>query len=384
MPELPRGTVTFLFTDIEGSTNLLKKLRGRYGQLLADHHRLLRAAFEEWGGQELQSQGDAFVVAFGRARDAIAAAVAAQRALAAHPWPDGLAVRVRMGLHTGEPSLSEAGLVSLAVHRAARISSAGHGGQVLLSRTTCDLVQDELPDDVRVRDLGEHRLKDLDRPERLFQLEIERMPAEFPPLKTLESQPEQAAPFSGREGELAKAAQAVGAVRRIPRRRALLLAALAGVLAVVTLALLTRGGESEPKPLSKDAYQDQLLDAYRPTSAIILAADREVPDHVRSGQTALAAGRGLAEVRKSMDRFLARLRSMTPPEDVEDLHKRLLAIFFRVRQNIAYAVAAADAVNDRDYRAALRRVTEGSNRLDPIGRQFRARGYARLGVQVSP
>jgi YVTN family beta-propeller protein len=231
MPELPSGTVTFLLTDIEGSTRLLQQLRGRYRELLETHHRLLRAAFEEFGGQEIDSQGDAFFVVFRRAKDAISAAVAAQRALAAHPWPDGLAVRVRMGLHTGEPSLSEAGLVSLAVHRAARISSAGHGGQVLLSSTTCDLVEDELPDDVRVRNLGEHRLKDLDRAERLFQLEIEGLPADFPPLKTLESQPEEATPFDSREGELAKAAQAVVAVPRIPRRRALLLAALIGVVA---------------------------------------------------------------------------------------------------------------------------------------------------------
>jgi class 3 adenylate cyclase len=388
MPELPSGTLTFLFTDIEGSTRLLQELRGGYAQVLADHHRLLRAAFGEWGGQELHSQGDAFFVAFPRARDAIGAAVAAQRALAAHPWPDGLAVRVRMGLHTGEPSLSEAGLVSLAVHRAARISSAGHGGQVLLSSTTCDLVEDELPDDVRVRDLGEHRLKDLDRPERLYQLEIEGLPADFPPLKTLEKQPEHATPFSGREGELAEAAQAAVAPRRRLGRRMLLLSGLVGVLAAVavTLAFVIGGGGggSGPKPLSKDAYQDQLLDAYRLTNAVILKADREVPDHISSGPTALRAAKGLARVRRSMDRFLGRLRSLTPPPDVEDLNERLLAVFFSVRQDVADAVAAADAVKDSDYRAALRQVTEDSDRLGPIGRQFGARGYARLGIQASP
>jgi len=385
MPELPRGTITFLFTDIEGSTRLLKELRGRYGELLADHHRLLRGAFAEWGGQELHCQGDAFFVAFRRAKDAIAAVVAAQRALAAHSWPDGLAFRVRMGLHTGEPSPSEAGLVSLAVHRAARICSAGHGGQVLLSSTTCDLVEDELPDDVRVRDLGEHRLKDLDRPERLFQLEIAGLPADFPPLKALESQPARATPFLDGEEELAAAAQAAVAARRLPRRRTLLLAVLVSVLAAlaVTVALVSGGGESGPKPLSKDAYQDRLLDAYRSTNAAILKADREAPDHVSSGRPALRAGRALARVRRSMDRFLATLRSMTPPTDVKDLHERLLAVFFAVRQDIADAVAAADAVKDRHYRAALKRVIEDSNRLDPIGRQFGARGYARLGEQVS-
>src|SRR5215208_1215960 len=128
MPELPSGTVTFLFTDIEESTRLLKQLRERYGELLADHQRLLRAAFAEAAGREVDTQGDAFFVAFQRARDGVKAAVAAQRALATHEWPDGVEVRVRMGLHTGEPSLSETGFVSLAVHRGARICSAGHGG----------------------------------------------------------------------------------------------------------------------------------------------------------------------------------------------------------------------------------------------------------------
>ena len=381
MPELPSGTVTFLFTDIEGSTRLLKELRGRYGPLLADHHRLLRAAFEEWGGQELHCQGDAFFVAFSRAKDAIRAVVAAQRALAAHPWPDGLVFRVRMGLHTGEPSPSEAGLVSLSVHRAARICSAGHGGQVLLSSTTCDLVEDELPDDVAVRDLGEHRLKDLDRPEQLFQLEIEGLPADFPPLKAFESQPSRAMEFLDREATLTEVAQAAATTARRLPRRTLLLAVLLSVLAAaaVAVALVSGGGGSGPEPLSKDAYQDQLLDAYRSTNGVILKADREAPDHVSSGQAALGAGRALARVRRSMDHFLASLRSMTPPTDVKDLHQRLLAVFLRVREDIADAVAAADAVKDRHYVAALKRVVEDSDRLDPIGRQFRARGYARLG-----
>jgi YVTN family beta-propeller protein len=239
LPELPSGTVTFLFTDIEGSTRLLARLRERYGDLLADHHRLLRAAFDGSGGQEIGTQGDSFFVAFRRAKDAISGAVAAQRSLAAHAWPDGLDVRVRMGIHTGEPSLSEVGLVSLAVHRAARISAAGHGGQVLLSSTTRDLVEDELPDDVRLRDLGEHRLKDLDRPERIHELVIEGLRDEFPPLKTLESQPT-------REIELAELAGAAQAARaRLSRRRALLVAGLVAVLAVAVavVALVLSGGD---------------------------------------------------------------------------------------------------------------------------------------------
>src|SRR6202011_5043815 len=150
---------------------------------------LLRAVFQEWSGREVDTQGDAFFVAFARATDAVLAALDAQRALANHPWPEGVAVHVRMGLHTGEPSLTSEGYVGLDVHRAARIMSAGYGGQVLLSQTTCILVEQDLPDDVSLRDLGEHRLKDLGRSKRLFQLVVTDLPADFPPLKTLDTSP---------------------------------------------------------------------------------------------------------------------------------------------------------------------------------------------------
>ena len=141
--ELPRGTVTLLFTDIEGSTRLLKQLGDRYGDVLADHRRLLRAAFDAHGGREIDTQGDAFFVAFPRAKDAVAAAVQGQRALAEHSWPDGAAVRVRMGIHTGEPVLGDEGYHGLGLHRGARICSAGHGGQILLSNVTTELLADE-------------------------------------------------------------------------------------------------------------------------------------------------------------------------------------------------------------------------------------------------
>jgi YVTN family beta-propeller protein len=189
MAELPTGTVTFLFTDIEGSTRLLRQLRDDYAAVLADHARLLREVFARHGGTVVDTQGDSFFVAFPRARAATAAAVEAQRALAAHSWPEGVPVRVRMGLHSGEAVVEQDRYVGFVVHRAARIGSAGHGGQILISNATRELVEDDLPADVRCRDLGEHRLKDIDRPERLFQLEIEDLPAEFPPLKTLEPPP---------------------------------------------------------------------------------------------------------------------------------------------------------------------------------------------------
>jgi predicted ATPase len=189
MPELPTGTVTFLFTDIEGSTKLLHELGDAYADALAEHRRVLRDAFERHGGVEVDTQGDAFFVAFARAGDALAAAAEGQGALSGGP------IRVRMGLHTGEPIATDEGYVGIDVHRAARIAAAGHGGQVLVSRTTCDLAgTDEL------RDLGEHRLKDLSAPERIFQLGG----GDFPPLKTLyqTNLPIPATPFLGREREL--------------------------------------------------------------------------------------------------------------------------------------------------------------------------------------
>ena len=183
---MPTGTVTFLFTDIEGSTQLVKELGGRYSEVLAQHQRILRSAFDAHGGREVDTQGDSFFVAFRRAKDAVAAAVSAQRDLAAHTWPQGVTVKVRMGLHTGEPQVGEDRYVGLGVHKAARIGGAGHGGQVLLSRTARELAEDELPPGVTIRDLGERRLKDVDRPERLSQLVIEGLPSEFGPLNTLD------------------------------------------------------------------------------------------------------------------------------------------------------------------------------------------------------
>jgi class 3 adenylate cyclase len=181
---LPQGTVTFVFTDIAGSTELLKRLGDHYGDALADHRRIIRDEFGSRGGQEIDTQGDAFFYCFQRARDAVGAAVAAQRGLARHAWPDGSDVRVRMSLHTGEPVVGEEGYVGIDVHRAARICSAGHGGQVLLSATTAALVAGGLPEGVEEVELGEVRLKDLDRPERVYQLAIDGLPRDFPPLRS--------------------------------------------------------------------------------------------------------------------------------------------------------------------------------------------------------
>jgi LuxR family transcriptional regulator, maltose regulon positive regulatory protein len=185
MRNLPMGTVTLLFTDIEGSTRLLTRLGERYSEVLAKCRHLLRSVFADFYGYEVDTQGDALFVVFARAADAVAAAVAAQRALATHAWPEGIAVHVRMGLHTGSPALEAKGYVGVDVHHAARIMSAGHGGQVLLSEATRGLVEHTLPDGVSLRDLGEHDLKDLPRKSHLYQLVLEDLPADFTPLRTL-------------------------------------------------------------------------------------------------------------------------------------------------------------------------------------------------------
>jgi class 3 adenylate cyclase len=174
MATLPSGTVTFVFTDVEASTGLLKRLGERYRELLAEHRRILRETFGAHGGVEIDMQGDAFFFAFARARDAVAAAVAAQRAHADQAWPDGGNVRVRMGLHTGEPAVGEEGYLGLDVVRAARLCGAGQGGYVLLSETTRALLgSSSLPDGVSVHPVGERRFKDIDEPERVYHLTID-------------------------------------------------------------------------------------------------------------------------------------------------------------------------------------------------------------------
>jgi YVTN family beta-propeller protein len=276
MAELPSGTVTFLFTDIEGSTLLLRKLGGQYDDVLAVHQRILRSAFEAHGGREVDTQGDSFFVAFRRAKDAVAAAVDGQRDLAAYAWPEGGEVRVRMGLHTGEPRVGGDRYVGIGVHKASRIGAAGHGGQVLISDTTRGLVEDELPPGVSIRELGERRLKDLDRPERLAQLDIEGLPSQFATLKTLDVE-----------------------LRR-RRRRMYAGSALVGVLAaaiaipVFALGQGAGGGGANVEPNSV---------------AVIDPASSEVVDTVPVGirPSAVAAGEGAIWVANLDDRTLSRV-----------------------------------------------------------------------------
>ncbi len=172
MAELPHGTVTFAFTDIEGSTALLKRLGDDYGDVLSAHRQLIRTTFTTHNGVEIDTQGDAFFFAFPRARDAVAAAAAVQREHVDYPWPHGVSVRVRIGLHTGEPTIGEEGYLGLDVVRAARLSGLADGGHVLLSETTRALIGSKLPEGVLVFPVGERHLKDIDEPERVYELEI--------------------------------------------------------------------------------------------------------------------------------------------------------------------------------------------------------------------
>jgi DNA-binding NarL/FixJ family response regulator/class 3 adenylate cyclase len=180
------STVTFLFSDVEQSTALLRKLRDGYHDVIGKHNELLRAAWTEAAGTELDADGDSFFVAFRRPKEAVDAAVAAQRAVAQHDWPEGAEVRVRIGIHTGEASLVGGQYVGLAVHRAARICDAAHGGQTLVSETTRSLLVDEEEEfeHFELHDLGPQVLKDFDRPVRIYQLTIAGLPGEFPELRT--------------------------------------------------------------------------------------------------------------------------------------------------------------------------------------------------------
>jgi predicted ATPase/class 3 adenylate cyclase len=203
--DLPTGTITFLFTDIEGSTRLLQALGAEYRDALERHAAIVRAALSAHDGVEVGTEGDSFFAVFRSAADAVAAAVEAQRALAAEPWPREQDVRVRMGLHTGEGRLGGDSYVGLDVHRAARVGAAGHGGQVLLSSTTRALIEGAVPADLSVLDLGMHRLKDLEQPERVSQLVISGLEQQFPPLRSLETLsnlPTELSSFVGREREL--------------------------------------------------------------------------------------------------------------------------------------------------------------------------------------
>ena len=206
MAELPTGTVTFLFTDIEGSTRLLRRLGEAYAPLQDEHASIMRDAIAQGSGVEIRTEGDAFFAVFPTPGGAVRAAVAAQRGLASHPWPDGSEVRVRMGMHSGDGVLGGDDYVGIDVNRAARIAATGHGGQIVISEPTRALLADSLPEGVAFRDLGVHRLKDFDRAEHLHDLAIDGLDTSFPALRSLDARrtnlPTLRSSFVGRATEI--------------------------------------------------------------------------------------------------------------------------------------------------------------------------------------
>ncbi len=208
MSDLPTGTLTFLFTDIEGSTRLLRYLGDSYREVIGRHHGILREAIASGDGSEVGTEGDAFFAVFPSPTRALATAVHAQRELSSTHWPENHVVRVRMGLHTGQAVLVGDQYMGIDIHLAARIAAAAHGGQVLISESTRDLVKRSLPDGVALRDLGRHRLKDIEQPARLWDLVIDGLPSKFSPIKTLEARPTNLprvrTSFVGREREVAE------------------------------------------------------------------------------------------------------------------------------------------------------------------------------------
>src|SRR5919199_4441699 len=212
MPDLPTGTVTYLFTDIAGSTTLWERQPDATGAALARHDALVEGIVADHGGTVVRprGEGDSRFAVFARATDAVTAAAALQQALAAEPWPTPTPLQVRIALHTGEADLREGDYYGTAVNRCARLRAVAHGGQTLLSQATYDLVGDQPVGDLELRDLGVHRLKDLQRPEHIYQLVIPGLPADFPALTTLDARPNnlpvQRDPLIGRERELAAVA----------------------------------------------------------------------------------------------------------------------------------------------------------------------------------
>jgi predicted ATPase/class 3 adenylate cyclase len=206
MRTLPSGTLTFFFSDIEDSTGLLETLGPAYPEVLERHRQIVRDAFSRSAGMEVGGEGDSFFAVFPSVRDAVAAAVAIQRAIGAEPWPLGSVLRVRIGLHTGEARVVEDDYVGLDVHRAARIMAAGHGGQILVSEATRTVVGRDPGHGIELRDLGEHRLRSLVTPERIFMVLADGLATDFPKLRTLDATPNnlptQTSELIGRDGEL--------------------------------------------------------------------------------------------------------------------------------------------------------------------------------------
>jgi DNA-binding NarL/FixJ family response regulator/class 3 adenylate cyclase len=397
MAALPSGTVTFLFTDIEHSTQLVRRLRERYGEVLADHQRLLRSAFEDAGGHEIDTQGDSFFFAFGKPKDAVLAAVAAQRALQSHAWPDGAEVRVRIGIHTGEATLTENRYHGLAVHRAARICAAGHGGQILLSQISQSLLEDEEAEfpGLTLRDLGSQRLKDFDRPVGIYQLVAADLRTEFPPLRTLDTAPETEEPAAavgdGRisllivddqalvragfrmildaeddidvVGEATNGAEAIDEVRRLRPDIVLMdvrMPELDGIEA--TRRLLAEGGiPTKVVMLTTFDMDEYVYEALRAGASGFLLKDVP-PEQLVEGIRAVASGDALLApsiTRRVIEEFVRRPPESvpTPPPELGELTERELEVLRHLARGLSNAEIAKELfVSDTTVKTHVARI----------------------------
>jgi DNA-binding NarL/FixJ family response regulator/class 3 adenylate cyclase len=379
LSELPGGTVTFLFTDVEGSTALLRRFRERYGDVLAEHQRLLRSAFEQRGGREVDSQGDSFFVAFRKPKDAVLAAVAAQQALQSHAWPDDAPVRVRMGIHTGEASVTDGRYHGLSVHRCARICAAAHGGQILLSQTSHTLLEDEeeeLPG-VTLRDLGPQRLKDFDRPVGIYQVDAPDLSAHFPPLRTLDTTPVEAPHGAGDGrlsvlivddqalvragfrmileaeedvevvGEAASGSEAIAEVERLRPDIALMdvrMPELDGIEA--TRRLVAEGASTKVVMLTTFDMDEYVYEALRAGASGFLLKDVP-PEQLVAGIRAVASGEALLApsiTRRVIEEFVRRPpeTGRTPPPELAELTERELEVLKQLARGLSNAEIASE------------------------------------------
>jgi DNA-binding NarL/FixJ family response regulator/class 3 adenylate cyclase len=333
VPELPTGKVTFLFTDVEDSTGLVRDLGPDYPELIAEHRRLVRDAVEASGGYEIDCRGDEFFLAFARPNDAIDTAIAIQRDHDSHRWPAERRVRVRMGIHTGEPAVEEDDYVGIDVHRVARLCSAGHGGQVLLSQAALDALED-----VDVEDLGEHELKGLPRAERIFQLVRDGAESDFPPLRLGQALgPDvQAEPVGGTSQKAGKLRVALADDSVLLRE---------GIALLLTEAGFEVVGQS-------DTADDLLLKvrSYAPDVAVV---------DIRMPPTQTDEGLRAAQ----------EIRSKHPDVGVLVLSQHVEAAYAmellaESAEGVGYLLK--DRVSDIDeFAAAVRRVAEGGSALDP-------------------